>query len=295
MNSLEQSLRQRHFQTEIRKIILEQSRRVNVGHIGSALSIVEILIAVYTGGLDIKNPSLKKNNSSAKDLTDVDLTDLQEDKFILSKGHAGLALYAIFGALGWISEATLNTYFSDNSLLGVHPESGLSGVEFSVGSLGQGMTFAVGLALAMKLRKSERKVCVLISDAECNEGSVWEAVMFAAQHKLSNLIVIIDNNKQQAFGYTKDIISLQYLQEKWHSFGWNAIEVDGHDVASIETALKQNQQNEVLTLDHASCEKPKVIIADTIFGKGVSYMEQKIAWHYLPMNEEQFQQALSEI
>lgn len=253
----------------LRKIILEQSKRANVGHIGSALSIADIIAALYQNILNIKNPD-----------------DPSRDRFILSKGHAALALYAALHLKGWLSQEILNTYCADNSILGVHPEHSLKGVECSTGSLGQGLSMATGLALAAQLKQFSWRTFVLVSDAELNEGSVWEAVMFAAQHQLSNLVMIIDDNKQQALGYTQDVIGLQPLQEKLEAFRWDVHSIDGHNndeiIETVDTCLRQKG-------------KPHAIIANTTFGKGVSYMERKIKWHYWPMNEDEYAQALTEI
>ncbi|MEM9542575.1 MAG: transketolase [Cyanobacteria bacterium P01_E01_bin.42] len=253
----------------IAKIILEQSKRAHVGHIGSALSIADLITVLYGDILNIPAPD-----------------DPDRDRFILSKGHAVLALYAAFFLKGWISEEQLNTYCGNGSLLGVHPERELTGIDFSTGSLGQGLSLGVGAALAAKLEKSFRRVFVLISDAECNEGSIWEAMMFAAHHKLSNLIVIIDLNGQQAIGYTQEVLNLSPMSDRWQAMGWNSKEIDGHDRQVIKQTIN--------TLD-SSLEKPHVLIAKTIFGKGVSYMENKIKWHYFPMSDEEYQQALEDI
>lgn len=253
----------------IRRIVLEQSKRAHVGHIGSALCIAEIMAALYGDVLNIEDPE-----------------DPERDRFVLCKGHAALALYAALHLRGWISTADLNTYCDNGSLLGVHPEHGLIGVDFSTGSLGQGLTFAVGAALAARLQKSQRRVFAMLSDAECNEGSVWEAVMFAAHHKLANLVAIVDLNGQQALGYTDDVLSLTPMAEKWRTFGWDVHKVDGHDTEAITGAIAGLDTRD---------GKPHVLVARTTFGKGVSYMESKIAWHYLPMSDEQYQQALDEV
>ena len=254
---------------EIRKIILEQSKRANVGHIGSALSIADIVAALYGGILKISDPD-----------------ELERDRFVLSKGHAGLAVYAVLFFKGWITAETLNTYCTDGSLLGVHPEHSLRGIDFSTGSLGHGLSIGAGAALAARLQRSLRRVFVLVSDAECNEGSTWEAVMFAAHHRLSNLIVIIDLNGQQAFGYTDQVLSLSPMAERWRAFNWDVHEVDGHNVEQITE--KVNSLNTISGLPH-------VLIAHTVSGKGVSFMEGKIKWHYWPMSDEEYKQALAEI
>lgn len=253
----------------IRRIILEQSKRANVGHIGSELSVADILAALYGRVLRIDDPEAP-----------------DRDRFVLSKGHAALALYAALHLRGWLTTADLDTYCADDSLLGVHPEHALPGVDFSTGSLGQGLSVGAGTALAAKLQGSSRRAFVLLSDAECNEGAVWEAVMFARHRRLSNLIAIVDLNGQQALGYTADVLDLSPLGDRWQAFGWDVHTVDGHDVSEIERTIAD--------LDTAS-GPPHVLIARTTFGKGVSYMESQIAWHYLPMSDAQFAQAMAEV
>ena len=252
----------------IRRTILEQSMRARVGHIGSALSIADIIAALYSRVLHISDPG-----------------DPHRDRFILSKGHAVLAVYAALFARGWITEEELNTYCGEGSLLGVHPEHVLKGIDFSTGSLGQGLSFGAGAALAARLQKEERRVFVLISDAECNEGSVWESAMFAAHHQLSNLICILDLNGQQALGYCKDVLNLELMGQRWRSFGWDVQEADGHDVEKIAASIAR-----VDTIKGP----PHLIIAKTTFGKGVSFMEGRIKWHYWPMSEQEYRQALAE-
>jgi transketolase len=197
-----------------------------------------------------------------------------------------LAVYAALFLRGWLSEAELNTYCGDNTLLGVHLEHNLRGVDFSTGSLGQGLPVGAGAALAARLQQSSRRVFVLVSDAECNEGSLWEAVMFAAHHQLANLVAIVDLNGQQALGYTEQVLSLTPLAERWRVFGWDVHEVDGHSRTKISE-----------TIAHLNTHSgpPHVIIAHTVFGKGVSYMEHQIKWHYMPMSDQEYQQALNEI
>lgn len=254
---------------QIRQIILEQSKRANVGHIGSALSIADIVAALYDSVLNISQPD-----------------DPDRDRFILSKGHAALAVYAALSLKGWLAEDQIETYCGNESFLGVHPEHQLKGIDFSTGSLGQGLSIAAGAALAARLKKSDRRVFTLMSDAECNEGSVWEAVMFAAHHRLSNLIAILDLNGQQALGYTEQVISLSPMADRWRAFGWDVHEVDGHDTESLAATIAGLDTRQ---------GPPHILIARTTFGKGVSYMESQIKWHYLPMNDQQYQQALMEI
>jgi len=254
---------------QIRSIVLTQSKRANVGHIGSALSIADIMAVLYNDVLRVAKPE-----------------DSQRERFVLSKGHAALALYAALHLKGWISTEQLDTFCGNGTLLGVHPEHALRGVDFSTGSLGQGLSYATGAALAARLQKSPRRTFVLVSDAECNEGSVWEAVMFAAHWKLANLIAIVDLNGQQAFGYTKDVMDLEPMAARWRAFGWDVQEIDGHNPNALREAINSFD---------TKTGPPHVILARTTFGKGVSYMENKIKWHYWPVSEPEYQQAMAEI
>ena len=250
-------------------IVLEQSKRAGVGHIGSALSVADILATLYGGTMQIDDPD-----------------DRDRDRLVLSKGHASLALYAALHLRGWLSNEQLATYCSDGTLLGTHPEAELRGVDFSTGSLGQGLPFACGSALAARLQKSARRTFCLLSDAECDEGSVWEAIMFAAHHELSSLVAIVDMNGQQALGYTRDVLDLSPLAERWSAFGWAVNEVNGHD---------PDEMAEVIASLDTRAGPPHVLIARTTFGKGVSYMEGRIEWHYWPMNDEQYAVAAAEV
>ncbi len=252
----------------VRKIILDQSHRKHVGHIGSCLSIADIVSTLYDDVISISAPD-----------------DNDRDRVVLSKGHAALALYAALAINEIIPYSQLDTFLEDDSYLGVHPEHQLPGIDFSTGSLGQGLSLATGAALAAKMQKSKRKVFAIVSDAELNEGSTWEALMFAAHHKLSQLTAIIDYNKQQAFGFSKDVIDMSRLPARLESFGCHVIEADGHDKAALQAAMQ-----------HVSADgKPTVVVAHTTFGKGVSYMEKKIKWHYMPMSDAEYQQAIAEV
>ena len=263
---------------QLRRTILGQSKRANVGHIGSCLCVVEILAAIY-GILKASSPS-----------------DPDRDRFVLSKGHAALALYATLAAKGWISHAELDEFCGEGSRIAVHPEHTVAGVDFATGSLGQGLCMAVGAALAARLQGSARQVYCLISDAECNEGSIWEAAMFAAHHRLDNLRVILDWNRQQALGLTRDVIDLANLPERWRAFGWATSEVDGHSMPQLADALSGERAGQ-----------PHITLAHTVFGRGVSYIEagkpltqthlpvQPINWHYLPMSDHEFEIAMGEI
>jgi transketolase len=248
----------------LRRLVLEQAHRAGVGHIGSALSVVEVLIAVF--GVVRGEPE-----------------DPDRDRFVLSKGHAALALYGALHLSGRLSREQLETYCGDATLLGTHPEHELPGVDFSTGSLGHGLSIGAGAGLAARMQGSGRRAFVLVSDAECNEGSLWEAVMFAAHHRLANLVAIVDANGQQALDYTREVLDLEPLDERFRAFGWDAIEVDGHDVDALADALDRGG------------ERPRVVIARTTFGKGVSYMEGLVKWHYWPMSDDDYEQALAEV
>jgi transketolase len=264
----------------IRRLILTQSKRANVGHIGSCLCVVEILAALYGGVMRKTAPN-----------------DPDRDRFILSKGHAALALYAVLVLQGHIAEGDLNTFCGDDSIFGVHPESLVPGIDFSTGSLGHGLSIAAGAALAARMQESQRRVYCLISDAECNEGSVWEAAMFGAHHQLNNLHVIVDVNGQQALGRTFDVLDASNLAERWASFGWRVSLADGHSIPELVNALSADSPSPA----------PHVILAKTAFGRGVSYMEQgrpitqshlpvqPINWHYLPMSDQEYEIALAEL
>jgi transketolase len=213
-------------------------------------------------------------------------TDLPDrDRFVLAKGHAALALYGCLRWRGLIDDAAFHSYCKDGSLLGAHPEYGLPGVEVGTGSLGQGLSVGCGLAYALRARRSPARVFVLVSDAECNEGQVWEAAMFAAHQRLNNLIVIVDVNGMQAMGATASILDLSPMARRWQAFGWQTQEVDGHDEQALLAALTTG-----IDPDHG----PAVVIARTVLGKGVSFMENRVEWHYRNLTPELTGRALEE-
>ena len=248
---------------------MEQSKRANVGHIGSALSIADLLAALFGGALKMSSPA-----------------DPERDRLVLSKGHAALALYVALNAAGWMGDEELQSFCGEGSPLATHPEHVVNGIDFSTGSLGQGLSYGAGSALGARMSGSGRRAFVLMSDAECNEGSVWEAIMFAAHHRLGNLIALVDVNGQQALGYTKDVLDLTPMSQRWAAFGWDVHEVDGHDVDALRNTIERLPETD---------ERPHVLLADTTFGRGVSYMERTIAWHYMPMSDEQYDRALLEL
>jgi transketolase len=255
---------------DIRRIVLDCSKCANVGHIGSALSVADLIAALYAGPLMDASPE-----------------DPDRDRFILSKGHAALALYGALALSGVIEQRDLDRFCVDGSPVGVHPEHSLRGIDFATGSLGQGLCMAAGAALAARLQGSRRRVFVLLSDAECNEGSVWEAAMFAAHHRLGNLIAVVDANGQQALGATSEVLNTEPLTERWATFGWAAQEADGHDHGALNQWLS--------SLDTDAGGPPHVLIARTVFGNGVSYMEGNLKWHYWPMSDPEYGQALADI
>lgn len=249
---------------ELRRLILSHAHRAGVGHIGSALSVVELLVAIFR-------------------VARGEPGDADRDRFVMSKGHAALALYAALQLRGRLSADELEGYCGDGTLLGTHPEHELAGIDFSSGSLGHGLSIGAGAALAARMQGSDRRAFVLVSDAECNEGSLWEAVMFAGHHRLGNLIAVVDANGQQALGYTRDVLDLEPLAARFDAFGWDAVEVDGHDVDALAAGLDRPG------------DRPRVVIARTTFGKGVSYMEGLVKWHYWPMSDADYEQALAEV
>ena len=246
--------------------MLNMYNKAKAGHIGSSLSCLDILIFLYFSRME------------------------KDDEFVLSKGHAAAALYLILERAGKITKDDLLSYHTNGTLLAAHPPcSGkLNGLTFGTGSLGHGLSLATGLALSTRFTKKKSRIYCVISDGDCDEGSTWEAALFAAHHKLNNLTVIIDNNGIQAFGKTKDVINLDSLKKKWEAFNFEVVVAkDGNDFESISKSFE--------TLDSINSPKPRCIIAKTVKGNGVSYMENTIESHYLPMSDEQFRLAIDEI
>lgn len=241
-------------------------------HIGSVLSIADILAVLYGKVMNVRPQEPKW---------------AQRDRFILSKGHAGAGVYAVLAETGFMSVDVLKTHYQNGSILSGHvSHKGIPGVEFSTGSLGHGLSVATGMALAAKLDRKNHHVYTLLSDGECNEGSNWEAILFAPHHGLHNLTVIVDHNKLQSIKTTDETLSLAPFADKWDAFGWNVIEIDGHDHDAIETAL---------LADPSKPGKPKVIIAHTTKGKGVSFMENSVLWHYRAPQGEEYEAAVAEL
>lgn len=250
----------------IRLTILEQSYRARFGHIGSALSVADILAVLFGGVLRGAGP--------------------ERERFILSKGHAVLALYAALYEAGRIDRAALDSYCGDGTALGAHPEHALDAIDFSTGSLGHGLSYGAGSALAARIHGLDRRTFVLVSDAELNEGSVWETAMFAAHQRLGSLVAIIDANGLQALGPTQRVLDLEPLAPRWQAFGWSVQEVDGHDVDALREALD--------SIDGTS-SRPHVLIARTTAGSGISFMEDRVSWRYWPLSEELYAAAVAEV
>ena len=240
-------------------------------HIGSALSIIDILAVLYT---DI----MKYNNLNVR--------ESKRDIFILSKGHACVAVYSILGLKNFFKLDELKTYGANDSIFMNHISHKVPGVEFSTGSLGHGLPYGTGKALASKISNKNNKIFIILGDGELNEGSNWEALLFASHHELDNLVIIIDYNKLQSLTTVEQTLKLEPLQSKFEAFGCNVINVNGHDHKQLKTAFLNAINNKI---------KPTIIIANTIKGKGVSYMENMIKWHYSTPNEKELTIALNEI
>ena len=257
---------------KLRFKLIEMSHAAGTPHLGSALSCVDILVAAYWKAVRI-NPA--------------DPSNPLRDRFILSKGHAASALYATLAARGFFPENWLDSFARHGSPLAEQPSPGCApGVELATGSLGHGLPVGSGMALAGKIQKRNYRVYVVMSDGECNEGTVWEAALFAPANKLDNLVVIIDYNKWQATGRSNEIMNLPSLRDKWAAFGWEASEIDGNDISAVVEALGKVPE---------SGGKPVAIIAHTVKGRGVSFMQDDNNWHYRVPNQEEVQAAKKEL
>jgi transketolase len=258
----------RELALSVRRHVLGMLHRAKSSHVGSCLSCADLLAVLYSGTLRIE-PTAP--------------TWSERDRFILSKGHAAAALYATLAETGFFPAEWLDQYAMQGSLLLGHVSHHVPGVEFSTGSLGHGLPVACGMALAFERERRVNRVFVLLSDGELDEGSNWEAILFAAQHRLSNLTAIIDCNGLQGFGAVSDVIDLTPLGDKWRACRWSVEEIDGHDHRTIETALAR------------AGDGPRVVIAHTVKGKGVSFMENSLAWHYKSPNSAELELALAEL
>lgn len=251
---------------------LKLVHNAKASHVGSSLSIIELLVILYTKILKTKPKQPNWPN---------------RDRFILSKGHACAAHYAILAEMGYFPIEWLDTYYKNGSNLPGHAtHSCVPGVEVSTGSLGHGLSLAAGMAMVAKRDKKGYRIFCLLSDGECDEGSIWEAILFSSHHKLDNLTVIVDYNKIQALGHVKDVVNLEPFSDKWKSFGWAVHEIDGHNLEEIERVLSKLPFEE---------GKPSCVIAHTVKGKGISFMENKLLWHYRSPQGEEFEAALHEL
>jgi transketolase len=260
---------------ELAKLIRYQcvylSYLAKTAHLASSLSCVDLISVLFSNSLKYRLNDLKSDN---------------RNRFILSKGHAATALYSALYYNNIITKKNLYSFTKKNSYFEEHPSPNIPGVEAATGSLGHGLSVACGIAYGLNLKKINKKVFVIMSDGECNEGSVWEAALFASAKKLNNLYCIVDYNKWQATGRTKDILQLGNLSKKFESFGWNSIEINGHNHLEIKNALKK-----ITKIKH----KPSIIIANTVKGKGISFMEDDNNWHYRSPNFDELKKSIKEL
>jgi len=255
----------------IRHHSLTMTNTAKSSHIGSCLSMVDLLAVLYGSilRLDPEQPDWP-----------------ERDRFILSKGHAAAALYATLAERGFFPIEMLGSFYQNGSRLAGHASRTVPGVEISTGSLGHGLPIAAGMALAAKRTDEKHRIFVLLGDGECNEGAIWEAAMFARQHRLDNLVVIVDLNGIQSLGSTKEILDLAPFADKWRAFGWSVCETDGHNLRELEARLSSLP----FELGRPSC-----LIANTVKGKGIWFMEGKLLWHYRSPQGEEFAAALAEL
>lgn len=263
MNSVDLSWR-------IRRHGIEMTHVSQGSHIGSILSVSDIVAVLYA------------------DVANIDPADPERpdrDRIILSKGHAGAAMYAALAEKGFFDVAELSTHYADGSRLSGHvSHKGVPGVEFSTGSLGHGLSVAAGMAYAAKKDHKSHRVFVILGDGECDEGSVWEAALVANHYRLNNLVAIIDHNRMQSLGFCEATIALEPFADKWRAFGWTVLTVDGHDHGQLRDAFEASR----------SSGGPSVIIAETVKGKGISFMENNILWHYrFPHKGEEYESAVA--
>jgi transketolase len=256
----------------MRRTVLEMAYAGSTVHIACAFSIIELLTVLYRNHLRYPGNDPKAES---------------RDYLVLSKGHGVMAQYACMHELGWLDDSDIQGYFKDGSDLKGLSDSRVPGLEVTSGSLGHGFSVGVGIALGLKYKCSDQKVYAIIGDGELNEGPIWEGALVAAHHQLNNLILIIDKNGFQAMGTTDDVLALGNLSAKFSSFGFETLEADGHDEAAVDTAIRQ--------LWEVGPTKPKALIAHTVKGKGVSFMESNNFWHYTRLDPQTYAKAISEL
>ncbi len=251
---------------DLRKKIFLTAYRAGAAHLASAFSVIDILYVLYCR--QVLNYNVDRPWAETR------------DRLIMSKGHASLALYVVLNKVGFLSDIELESFCQPGSHLGGEPKMGAApGIEASTGSLGHGLSFAIGIAMACKMNRYKNKIYVILGDGECQEGSVWEAVMSAARFQLDNLVVIMDNNRLQAMDTVSEIMGISSWKERWESFGFEVDEVDGHNLDEIERVLHIEYET----------SKPRLIIAHTIKGHGISFMEEVPIWHYRMPNDEEME------
>jgi transketolase len=251
---------------DIRIKSLKMTSRAKASHIGSCLSVADIFATIYSGVAKISAETV---------------TDPARDRVLVSKGHVAAAYYATLESMGYIGARELESYCEDGALLGGHVSARVKGVELSTGSLGHGLPYGVGLAIGLRRSFPHTRVFVVMSDGELDEGTTWESALIANHHKLENLVVVVDRNYLQSFDSTENTLALEPLADKWRAFGWNVIECDGHDVEKLRDSLIQRG--------------PLIVLATTVKGSGVSFMNNSVAWHYRSPSEEELSLALSEL
>ena len=257
----------------IRRHGIEMTHISHGSHIGSILSVADVVSVLYNDVANITPENLKDDN---------------RDRIVLSKGHAGAAIYAALAEKGFFPVEELKTHYADGSRLSGHvSHKGIPGAEISTGSLGHGVCMACGIALNAKLEKKPYYTYAIVGDGECDEGSIWEMALFANHFKLNQFVVIVDHNKMQSLDFCENTLALSPFAEKWKAFGWNVYDIDGHNHDEIRNALNDAKESQ---------DKPTVIIANTVKGKGVSFMESDILWHYrFPHEGEEYDGALKEL
>lgn len=261
---------------KIRRHGIEMTHLSGGSHIGAVMSVADIIAVLYADvmNIDAKNPDWQ-----------------DRDRFILSKGHAGAAIYAALAELGFFDVEELKTHYQNGSRLSGHVSHHIPGVDFSTGSLGHGLSAAAGMAYAAKKDNKNHKCYVVLGDGECDEGSVWEAVLFANHFRLNNLIAVVDHNHMQSLDFNENTLEIEDFASKWKAFGWNAIEINGNDHNELKSAFKKAEE-----YSNNDSHKPTVIIANTIKGFGVSFMENDILWHYrFPHNGWEYDCAVNEL